>query len=69
MKIDQNQPGTWMGIGAVMMLAGVILRAAAPDVGIGWLLIVVGALLLLVGVVIVAIRAGTSGRPGDDGVG
>lgn len=68
MKIDQNRPETWMVIGLALILIGAILRAADPEVGVGWFAIVAGGVLFVVGLIIFAIRAGTSSRD-DDGVG
>lgn len=68
MKIDQNKPEMWMVIGLVLVVVGVILRSAESDTGVGWFAIGAGALLFIVGLIIFAVRAGTSRGP-DDGVG
>jgi ABC-type uncharacterized transport system permease subunit len=61
-KLNQNEPGTWLGIGMVMIVVGVIAGAAAEDSGVGQFLIGIGVLLLVVGVAIFVVRAGVSGK-------
>lgn len=58
--IDQNNPGHWMGIGAVFMLLGVVVGGLAETPGLGWFIVGAGGLIFLVGLVIFAVRAGTT---------
>lgn len=60
MKIDQNQPGAWLGLGVVFLLVGLVVTAAAEDSGVGRFMVVVGLVLGAVGLLIFAVRAGTS---------
>lgn len=61
MKIDQTQPGPWIGAGAVVLVLGLLVTGIESDAGLGRVLLVAGGILVVVGLVIFAVRAGTNG--------
>ncbi len=57
MKLDQRSPSTWVGIGAVLILVGLVVAGAAADSpGAGWVLVGAGALLAVVGLAMYVVR-------------
>lgn len=68
MNFDQNQPGSWIATGAALLLIGAAVPAASggDDPGIGRFLVIAGVVLVVVGMLIFVIRAGTSRGHDDD---